>query len=144
MLFWENQKVISNFYTQCVKPVCEKYRLTKMEYDILMFLTNNPQYDTASDIIKIRMLTKSHVSSASKSLESKGLIQTSYKTGNKKTIHISILDEASPIIKDGKNAQELFGHKLFRGFSDEEFEKCKQLFQRMCANARLGIEEVQD
>lgn len=143
MLFWENQKVVSSFYTQSVKPVCEQYQLTKMEFDILMFLTNNPEYDTASDIVKIRMLTKSHVSAAIKELEMRGLIQTFHKSGNKKTVHISILGNAAPIIKDGKKAQEAFGQKLFQGFSDEELKMCRDLFQRMYANARTGIKEVQ-
>ena len=62
MNFWEDQKIVTSFYSQCVKPVCEKYGLTRMEFDILMFLSNNPEYNTASDIVRIRLLTKSHVS----------------------------------------------------------------------------------
>ncbi|MGN0404524.1 MAG: MarR family winged helix-turn-helix transcriptional regulator [Bariatricus sp.] len=143
MMFWENQKVITTFYCQCMKPVCEQFQLTKIEFAILMFLANNPQYDTASDIIRIRALTKSHVSSAIKQLENKGFIQTAFHDGNKKTVHISILDAAKPVIAAGRNAQQLFGKKLFQGFSNDEFELCIELFHRMCDNARFGIKEVQ-
>lgn len=58
MVFWENQKVVLAYYAQCVKPVCEAHGLTRMEFDILLFLANNPAYDTAADIVRIRMLTK--------------------------------------------------------------------------------------
>ena len=46
-----------------------------MEYDILMFLHNNPQHNTAADIVKIRKSTKSHVSTSLKNLENKGLVE---------------------------------------------------------------------
>lgn len=142
MHFWEAQKILTSFYSQCVKPVCETYQLTQMEYDILMFLTNNPQYDTASDIVKIRMLTKSHVSSALKELERRGLIRTAFQNNNRKTIHISIQEEAEPIIEAGKTAQIKFGQKLFQGFSKEEMEIYSGLFQRTCQNARKEMEET--
>ncbi len=45
--------------------------LTHMEYDILMFLHNNPQHNTAAEIVKVRKSTKSHVSSSLKNLESR-------------------------------------------------------------------------
>ena len=53
------------------KEVCDKYHLNQMEYNILMFLYNNPQHNTAADIVKIRKSTKSHVSTAIKELEKK-------------------------------------------------------------------------
>ena len=31
---------------------------------ILLFLANNPEYDTASEIVRVRQLTKSHVSAS--------------------------------------------------------------------------------
>ncbi|MGN0315031.1 MAG: MarR family transcriptional regulator [Fusicatenibacter sp.] len=141
MHFWEDQKVLTSFYSHCVRPVCETYQLTQMEYDILMFLTNNPQYDTASDIVKIRKLTKSHVSSALKALEQRGFIQTAFANNNRKTLHISIQKEAAAVIDAGKAAQRTFGQKLFHGFSKEEMELYSGLFQKLCENARREMEE---
>ena len=57
-----------NLYERTVMPVCRKFGLTYMEFTVLMFLQNNPQYDTAAQIVKIRRLTKSHVSVTLKSL----------------------------------------------------------------------------
>ena len=42
---------------------------------ILMFLHNNPQYNTAADIVKVRKSTKSHVSTSLKDLEGKGMVE---------------------------------------------------------------------
>lgn len=141
MNFWEDQKVLTTFYSQCIKPVCDLYQLTQMEFNILMFLTNNPEYNTASDIVRIRMLTKSHVSTSIKSLEKRGLVKTSFQNNNRKTMHITIQEKANPIITDGKLAQQKFGQKLFQGFSLEEIEMYTRLFQKTCLNARKEMEE---
>ena len=69
MQFWEHQKIFFSFYRTCTKEVCQNYDLTQMEFDILMFLANNPQFDTAAEIVRIRKLTKSHVSDPEKFTE---------------------------------------------------------------------------
>ena len=47
MIFWERQKSLTAFYEACTKPVRDAYDLTQMQFNILMFLHNNPQFDTA-------------------------------------------------------------------------------------------------
>ena len=37
-----------DFYTGLIDPVCKKYGLTQMEFNILLFLANNPECDTAA------------------------------------------------------------------------------------------------
>lgn len=93
MHFWDQHKVITYYYESLSKSICEKYNLTKMEYDILMFLYNNPQFNTAADIVKVRKSTKSHVSLALKSLREKGLIEKKQSPKNKKIVEIFMLDE---------------------------------------------------
>ena len=61
MFFWDQHKTITSCYEKVTGSVCEKYQLTHMEYDILMFLHNNPQHNTAAEIVKVRKSTKSHV-----------------------------------------------------------------------------------
>ena len=59
---WELPAPIKALYADCMEPVCHTYHITRMELDILLFLANNPKYDTAAEIIEIRYLAKSHVS----------------------------------------------------------------------------------
>ena len=74
MHFWDQHKTITRYYEWFMSSVCEKYQLRQMEYDILMLLYNNPQFNTAADIVKVRKSTKSHVSTSRKVLEDRGLI----------------------------------------------------------------------
>ena len=128
-------------YNVICKPLCRELGLTQTAFDILMFLANNPAYDTAADIVRIRMLTKSHVSGALKRLETDGYLCTAYHAGNRKTIHLSLTEKADAIIKEGRRTQERFGKQLFDGFSPEQLDMLKQLLQRMYQNARLGMTE---
>ena len=85
MHFWDKHKTITGYYESLTRSICDKYDLTQMEYDILMFLHGNPEFNTAADIVKIRKSTKSHVSISLKSLENKGLIEKKQSESNKKS-----------------------------------------------------------
>ena len=71
MYFWDKHKTITSYYELLSGEVCDQYELTQMEYDIIMFLHNNPHHNTAAEIVRIRKSTKSHVSSSLKKLENK-------------------------------------------------------------------------
>lgn len=88
MYFWDKHKTITNYYEFLSGQVCDRYALTQMEYDILMFLHNNPRHNTAAEIVKVRKSTKSHVSASLKELESKGLVKRIQSENNKKHIEI--------------------------------------------------------
>ena len=118
MYFWDKHKTITTYYELLSGEVCDRYGLTQMEYDILMFLHNNPQYNTAAEIVKIRKSTKSHVSTSLKNLESKGLVE-----------------RAEIIIEAGLNAQKQFAQNVLRGLTEEETRLCIRVFDKICNNA---------
>ena len=53
MYFWNQHKTITFYYEMLTTATCDKYNLKKMEYDILMLLYHNPEYNTAVDIVRI-------------------------------------------------------------------------------------------
>ena len=125
-----------NLYERTVMPVCRKFGLTYMEFTVLMFLQNNPQYDTAAQIVKIRRLTKSHVSMTLKSLQERGLVQGVYFPGNQKTLHLQLTQAAAPVVTAGLVAQKDFGAKLTRGFTPEEIAQLQHLTERLHENMK--------
>lgn len=135
MFFWDQHKTITSCYEMLTRKVCEKYQLTQMEYDILIFLHNNPQHNTAAEIVKIRKSTKSHVSSSLKNLENRGLVERSQSADNRKHIEIVLLEKAVPIIEDGIKVQKEFAKTLLQGLSEEEKRICVEVFNKICKNA---------
>ena len=120
MFFWDKHKTITSCYEILAKDVCDRYQLTQMEYDILMFLHDNPQHNTAADIVKVRKSTKSHVSTSLKRLESRGLIKRIQSISNKKHIEIVLLSEAEQIIDAGIEVQKQFAKNVLSGLTEEE------------------------
>ena len=135
MFFWDQHKTITSCYEMLARKVCEEYSLTQMEYDILMFLHNNPLHNTAAEIVRIRKSTKSHVSTSLKELEGKGLIERIPGADNKKHIEIVLLEKAEPIIENGIKAQREFAKQVLTGLSEEEMRTCKAVFNKICRNA---------
>lgn len=131
---WEYQNAIKTLYASCVGEVCIRHRITRMELDILLFLANNPCFDTATEIIEVRYLSKSQVSSAIKLLEEKGHLRKEYVQGNKKTAHLKICEAAYSIITDGRAAQERFFAILMQGLSGEEIENMKRCLEHIRRN----------
>lgn len=139
MLFWEKQKLLVALYENEAKGVCEKYGLTQIEYDIVMFLHNNPQYRTAADIVKIRRLAKSHVSIGVNLLAQKGMIAKHREEGNKKKVILTITDSAKGLVKDGEAAQMSFAKIIFDGFCDKEMNDFREMFSKMYENANKAL-----
>ena len=131
---WEHQNAIKTLYSKCVEGVCVKHNITRMELDILLFLANNPCYDTATDIIEVRYLSKSQVSSSVKLLEQRGYLRKEYLKYNRKTVHLKICKEAMEIIRDGQAAQEKFISITLDGFSQEEIDSMKKHNDRILRN----------
>lgn len=135
MYFWDQHKTITCYYETLTQSVCAQYGLTQMEYDILMFLYNNPQYNTAADIVKVRKSTKSHVSTSLKFLQDKGLIEKKQRENNKKHIEVTLSASAQAIVQAGLNVQQEFAQNMFQGLTEEEIAMCKSVFGKICNNA---------
>lgn len=136
MNFWDQHKTIVCYYELLTKSVCDKYQLIQMEYNILMFLYNNPQYNTAADIVKVRKSTKSHVSTSLKCLEDRGFIEKKQSEENKKYVELFLLDDARKIVEDDMSVQKQFINNIFQGLTEEEIAMCTAIFRKICHNAK--------
>ncbi|MGX7081379.1 transcriptional regulator SlyA [Gemella morbillorum] len=141
MNFWDQHKTITCYYAMLTRNICDKFGLTQMEYAILMFLHNNPQYNTAADIVRGRKATKSHVSAALKLLEDNGLVMKKQSADNKKRIEIVLLESAQEIIQEGLSVQKEFIKNIFQDLTDEEMSMWKGIFTKICGNAEKCLQD---
>lgn len=128
-------------YQRLTMPVAEKHGLSSMEFAIILFLANNPEHDTATEIVNIRHLTKSHVSTSIRSLVEKGLLSKEYRNGDHRTIHLILSEQTDAIVTDGRLAQRCFYDALFKGFSDEEHAQLEFFMERMNENILCALKE---
>lgn len=118
--FWDYILNIESEYSDCRKKIMNEFSLSAAEVDVLMFVANNPERDTAADVSRLRKIPKSQVSMSVRSLSEKKLLRGEYRGNNKKSIHLSITPEAEKIVSYGKKVQQEFFEALFVGFSEEE------------------------
>ena len=124
MHFWDKHKTITSYYELLSGEICDRYELTQMEYDILMFLS-----------------TKSHVSTSLKKLEDEGFIERVQSKENKKHIEIILLDKAELIVEAGIAVQKKFAQDVLAGLTEEEIRMCIHIFDKICNNAEEHFRE---
>ena len=127
-------------YDRMCAPVCQKFGLTHMEFVVLMFLANNPGFDTAAQIVRYRRLTKSHVSLAVRALLEKRYLIGIDGVDDRRTIHLSLTDDAEEIVTAGREVQKAFFDTIFRGFSREERDQMARFMLRIDENIKANIQ----
>ena len=136
---FEHYSAGETLYGKLLAPVCTQYGLTRMELNVLLFLYHNPEHDTASEIVKRRRLTKSHVSMSVRSLEEKGLLTCAYRGRNRRTIHLTLTDAAAEIVETGCAAQKQFTEVVFSGFTQEERDTLWNMIDRIDHNIEQAM-----
>lgn len=122
------------FYVRQFAPLIRKSRLSMREVDVLLFLANNPAYDTARDIAEFRSLAKSQVSQAVELLTAEGLLQRTPDVGDRRVVHLSITPEGAPIAKEAQEIQSLCGQHLFAGLSAEQMLQLRTILEIVLHN----------
>lgn len=135
---WNFILSIEQTYENFKKKIMNKFSLTSAEVDVLMFLANNEEYDTAIQIAKIKKMPKSHVSLAVKTLINKNYLKGVYLNNNNKNIHLKIEESALRIIEYGKKTQEEFTKLLFLNFTDNEKEIFLKLHKKIANNIKIN------
>ena len=137
--FFVRSKGLGKLYNRLFSPLLAKYGLTQTEADILMFLANNPGYDTAHDIVERRHLAKSHISSGVDALAARGLLERYQREGNRKTIHLRLTEAAQPIIEEGRVLQERYTGLLMAGLTKAEVRQLQRLLDRVAQNVDAAL-----
>ena len=86
----ETTRRTNKLHESFLRDLCETYHLTMTEASIICFLKNNPQLDTAADIVEYKMLAKSHVSQAVESLIQKSMLARTADPHDRRRQHLSL------------------------------------------------------
>ena len=133
-------------YTKYFQALGEELNLSQTEIDILLFLRNNPELNTARDVAAMRGLARSNVSSAVERLQrgrysvltAVGLLPIAVAG-----IDIqSLMDGAREEMERLAQCQEECFAAVLRGISPQEREELGRLFGRLRANIQQALQEM--
>ena len=130
---------IIRLYDRESAVVRERYGVTQPELDIVGFLANQPEHDTATEIVELRMLPKANVSQAVELLIRRGYLTRATDAQDRRRVHLTLTPEAAPLIRDIRASRRRVADALFSGFSPEDMARFEELNRRIASNAREAL-----
>ena len=129
---------IKKTYSCLCDPVIQKYHITRCELDILLFLYNNPELNTAKDIVDKRGIIKSQASMGIERLIQKEYIKVKRDEYDKRKYRIYLLDSSMEIVEDGLKVQQTFNDNIFKNITDYEQEILQNILEKIYQNTKEG------
>ena len=112
-------------YNAVCKPLCQELKLPQTAFDILMFLANNPDRRTASDIVEIRQIKDKLVSMHRRRqgkanlvsmnvdrLVKEGYLERRAVAGDRRKTELLCTEKTRPVIERGRAVQNAFFARL--------------------------------
>ena len=106
-----SQKFVVGYNAAC-KPLCQELKLPQTALDILLFLVNNPEYKTASDIVEFRHIKANLVSMNVDRLVKEGYLERRTVAGDRRKTELLCTEKARPVIERGRAVQNAFFARL--------------------------------
>lgn len=129
-------RLFEHHYTIEIGKAAETYQLSNVEASVLIFLHNNPQFDTARDIVEYRFIVKSHVSKAIDLLVQKGYLSVSEDSKDRRRQHLTILPAAGETVDAVCKAQSDFMYSIHEGITEEECENLNHVLLKISHNLK--------
>ncbi len=121
-------------YHIMLTPLCKETGLPPLALDILLFLANNPEHNTAKDICRMRGHKPGIVSVHVERLVNDGLLERREMPGDRRQTRLICTERAQDIITRGREIQWKFGLRLMEGISKEDHEIMRRCFERIDIN----------
>ena len=125
-------------YNDACKPLCKKLKLPQTAFDILMFLGNNPQYQTARDIVKIRNIKANLISINVEKLVKEGYLRREEIKGDRRKTKLVCTTKAQPVIREGQQLQQEFVDHLFDNITQKE----KEIFIKVMKTMDKNLDDI--
>ena len=121
-------------YSERCKPLCKEIQMPQTAFDILMFLANNPDCNTARDIVEIRGLKANLVSMNVEKLVREGFLERIPDTKDRRKIVLVCREKAKPVIEKGRQLQMDFFESLFDGIDEESRRQFYGVLEKLRTN----------
>ena len=116
----EFARKMSVAYSNCCKSLCKEIGLPQTAFDYLLFLGNNTDYRTASELVEIRKIKANLVSVNVDKLVSDGYLERRSVAGDRRKTEQICTAKAQPIIERGQQLQEAFKKQLLGDLDEKE------------------------
>ena len=127
-------------YSERCKPLCQEMGIPQTAFDILLFLANNPGFDTARDIVETRYIKANLVSVNVDSLVREGYLQREKSPDDRRKVRLVCTEKAQPIVERGRQLQKHFMDELFQNVD----ERLKTDFFRVLSMMETNLKTMRE
>lgn len=136
-----NGQQFKRIYEMNCEPLMKKYNLKKIELEVLYFLHSYERFDTAKDIVNYKCLSKAHVSKAIEGLTDQQYVVTWSDRQDRRCIHLSVTEQALPIIDEMNQIWERIESCVYRDISDSEHTVFMEVLSKIISNMNMILDE---
>ena len=129
------QRKFMYLYESFCIPLCKKYQLNQSDLDMMLFLANNPSYNTARDVCEIRGMKKGIVSVTTERLGKQGYLIRENDSADRRIQRLYLTKLCQEIVTEGKQMQRHFLEAITSELTEEEM----LLYQKISDKIRTQI-----
>ena len=122
-------------------PIMQEYDLRPVELDILVFLRQEKNVDTAKDIIARKHLSKAHISKSVENLRSGGFIQLAADETDHRVLRIHLTEKSDEVIGKMKEVYSECKEIMLKGLAVDELEILKRAIVKITDNINEELGE---
>ena len=142
---YTHSRLLLDAYAGIMCPLSAELNMAQTAVDILMFLANNPGYDTAKDICTMRHLKPGIVSFHVENLVQEGYLERQNVPGDRRKCRLVCTEKAASIIEKGRALQAKFMRQMTKGLEKEQLDTlvtCLETFEKNLSGiAQMQFEE---
>lgn len=138
----EHVRAFEEAYAAMLKPLCAELCMPQTALDILLFLANNPGYDTARDICIYRHMKPGIVSFHIDRLVGEGYLARRSDEKDRRVMHLTVTAAAAPVVARGQELQAALGARLTAGLGDEDRALLWRCIAAIAENAKSICREA--
>lgn len=127
-----------NMIESRVADICKRYGIKHVDTEILLYVSNCPQADTASDIQKFLSINKGYLSQRLDSLCKKGYMRAVPDREDRRYVHYPLEEKSEQLVGEINRIREETNAMLFHGVTEEE----RAVLKRVCAKIDENLQNM--
>lgn len=129
------RSILQSYNAKC-KPLCQEMGMPQTAFDILMFLANNPEFNTARDIVECRYIKANLVSVNVESLVQEGYLTREKSPGDRRKVRLVCTEKAGSVVERGRQLQSQFTGEMFQNVDEQQREAFFQVLRTLEDNLK--------
>lgn len=121
-------------YEKKYEGIMKKYGLRKIEIEILNFISNWGDHDTARDIANYQYISKAHISNSIDDLTHKKHITVIEDRQDRRYTHLRLTETAQPIINEIETIRNEIFEIVFNDVTEDEEKVLLQISKKITQN----------